>query len=156
MPMLNIFKKREKMIACVSGKLIPITEVNDAVFSQKMMGDGFAIVPTDSKVYAPLSGTISFCFPTNHAIGIKTKDGLDILIHMGIDTVELKGKGFKSYVVQGQNVKQGDLLSEMDFNLIKEAGYDPTVIVVFPNNVVNNLESSKHVEHHVSIQCEIK
>ncbi|MGN1345039.1 MAG: PTS glucose transporter subunit IIA [Traorella sp.] len=154
--MLNLFKKKEKMVACVSGKLIPISEVNDAVFSQKMMGDGYAIIPTDSKVYAPFSGTISFCFPTNHAVGIKTKEGLEFLIHMGIDTVELKGKGFKSHVAQGQSVKQGDLLVEMDLNVIKEHGYDSTVIVVFPNNQVKSLKTSSHVEHHESIQCELK
>lgn len=152
----NLFKKKETFIAPVSGKLIPITEVNDQVFSQKLMGDGFAIVPSDGTVYAPLSGTISFCFPTKHAVGIKTDKGIEILIHMGLDTVELKGEGFNSYVSEGQKVKQGDKLAVMDLEAIKAKGYDCTVMIILPNSAVKSLEDPKNIEHHQEITLKLQ
>lgn len=93
--MFNFFKKSKskgnEVKAPIKGNLIPLSEVSDDVFSQKMLGDGFAVKPTGQEVVAPVSGTITTLFPTKHAIGIKTAEGLEVLIHLGIDTVELKG-----------------------------------------------------------------
>ena len=105
--MFNFFKKKNKGLevdAVVDGTVMPITDVNDDVFSTKMLGDGFAIKPNDTQIYAPVAGTISTLFPTKHAIGIKTDEGLEILIHLGLDTVELKGAPFTVDVKQGNKV----------------------------------------------------
>lgn len=149
--MLNIFKKKELFLAPISGEMIQIEEVNDPVFSQKMMGDGFGIIPSDKTVYAPMSGTISVCFPTNHAVGIKTDNGKEFLIHIGINTVELKEKVFQSFVTQGQKIKQGDKLIEIDLDLLYSLKYDSTVIIVFPNSIIEMKELNKAIEHHESI-----
>lgn len=154
--MIKLFKKKENFVAPVSGKLINVTEVKDEVFSKKLMGDGFAIIPADGSLYAPLSGAISFCFPTKHAFGITTTDGIEILIHMGVDTVELKGEGFESYVSEGQNVKQGDKLAIMDLDAIKAKGYDYTVMIIFPERIVELHENPGNVEHHQEIALKFK
>lgn len=154
--MLNFFKKKEEFTSPVTGKMIPLSEVNDAVFSQKMMGDGFAVVPSGSSVCTPLSGEVSVCFPTHHAIGIKTKSGIEFLIHIGIDTVELKGQGFESKVVQGQEVHQGDKLVEVDWDFIHSNGYDSTVMVVFPNNNIEISETTKTIEAGQPVGIKIK
>lgn len=139
--MFNFFKKKKAaadgtvITAAADGNLMPITEVKDDVFSTKMLGDGYAIKPSEDKIniYAPVSGEITTVFPTKHAIGIKTADGLEILIHLGLDTVELKGAPFESKVKQGDQVSQGDLLTTMDCKQITDAGYDDSVIVVYTN-----------------------
>lgn len=135
--MFNFFKKKKatstEVLAAVSGELMPITDVKDDVFSTKMLGDGFAIKPNDGNVYAPVSGEISTVFPTKHAIGIKTKEGLELLIHLGLDTVELKGAPFTTNVKQGDQVSAGDQLATMDLKQITDAGYDDSVIVVYTN-----------------------
>ena len=134
--MLNLFKKKETFKTPIKGELIAITEVNDQVFSQKMMGDGFAIIPSENTVISPLSGTVDVVFPTKHAIGIKSNTGIEFIIHIGIDTVKLNGEGFTSYVKQGQKISQGEKLVTFDLDLIKSKGYDTSVIVIFPNNDV--------------------
>ncbi len=134
--MLNLFKKKETFKTPIKGELIAITEVNDQVFSQKMMGDGFAIIPSENTVISPLSGTVDVVFPTKHAIGIKSNTGIEFIIHIGIDTVKLNGEGFTSYVEQGQKISQGEKLVTFDLDLIKSKGYDTSVIVIFPNNDV--------------------
>ena len=126
-------QKNETFIAPVSGRVVPITELEDKVFSSKAMGDGVAFDPTDGKVYAPYSGEITVAFPTGHAYGIKTADGKEILIHIGMDTVELDGKGFKAFVKQGDIVKQGDLLTEVDLDYIRSQGKPVVTPVVFTN-----------------------
>lgn len=147
--MFKLFQKKSEDFICpASGSLIPIEQVNDPVFSQKMMGDGFAIVPSGENVYAPLSGIISVCFPTKHAIGMKAENGVECLIHIGINTVELKGKGFTSLVSQGQMIKQGNPLVEFDLEEIKKLGYDPTIIVVFPERTLAMQVETKPIEHH--------
>ena len=116
--MFNFFKKKNKgleVVAVVDGDIMPITDVKDDVFSTKMLGDGFAIKPKDSHIYAPVDGTITTLFPTKHAIGIKTEKGLDIVIHLGLDTVELEGAPFTVDVKQGDQVKTGQPLATMDF-----------------------------------------
>ena len=98
-----------KLMSVVDGKKKYLEEVNDEAFSQKMMGDGIAVVPSVGKVYAPASGRVSMLFPTYHAIGLILTDGVEVLIHIGIDTVEMDGEGFKSYVHVGDVVEEGTL-----------------------------------------------
>lgn len=135
--MFNFFKKSKskgnEVKAPIKGNLIPLSEVSDDVFSQKMLGDGFAVKPTGQEVVAPVSGTITTLFPTKHAIGIKTDEGLEVLIHLGIDTVELKGEPFKLFVEQGDSVKAGDKLAEMDIADVADHGLNNTVMVVYTN-----------------------
>lgn len=114
-----------------TGKVVPLNEVPDQVFAQKMMGDGFAIELTDNKVVAPISGEVILVFPTGHAFGLKTQDGVEILLHLGIDTVELNGEGFSSQVAQGDQVKQGDVLTIMDLDHIKNAGKSVVSPMIF-------------------------
>lgn len=117
----------------ITGDLLPITDVPDQVFSGRMVGDGFAIRPSEGKVVSPVNGEIVTLFPTKHAIGIKADDGTELLIHIGIDTVHLKGEGFTSRVEQGDLVEQGQLLMEMDLAYIGE--HAPSIItpIVFTN-----------------------
>lgn len=152
--MFNLFKKKELFTAVVSGIITPLEKVKDPVFSQKMMGDGFAIVPTDKIIYAPMSGTITVCFPTKHAVGMKLNNGVEVLIHIGIDTVNLAGEGFKLFVEQGQVIKQGTPLVEIDIDLIKSRGYDSTVMILFPNKDIKLGELSKNIEANQSIAVE--
>ena len=129
------FKKKEKemkkLLAPVSGKLIAIEKVNDPVFAQKMMGDGFAIEPTEGVVQSPVDGIVEVVFPTGHAVGLRSDDGSEILIHLGIDTVELNGKGFEVSVKQGDRVKSGDVLVKVDLDYVKSAGKKTVSPVIF-------------------------
>ncbi|KRK61079.1 Phosphotransferase system IIA component [Companilactobacillus farciminis KCTC 3681 = DSM 20184] len=131
--MFGFGKKKEKVVSVADGELIPITKVNDDVFSEKMMGDGFAVIPADNKVYSPVSGTVSTVFPTGHAIGITTDKGLEVLVHMGLDTVELNGEPFVGKVKQGQKIDKGDLLSFMDIDSVKDSGRDSVIVIVYTN-----------------------
>lgn len=141
--------------APVAGSLIPIAEVRDTAFSQKMVGDGFAIIPESNTVYAPWSGTVAACFDTNHAVGIVTENGDEVLIHIGIDTVKLKGEGFRSFVKQGQKVKQGEKLMEFNRELIHSRGLDPVVILIFPNKTVNVNAAHQKLKEHQGINVKI-
>lgn len=113
-------KDKNKFVAPLTGKLVAIDVVPDPVFSQKMMGDGFAIIPEGNEVVSPVAGTIVNLFPTLHAIGIKSKDGHEILIHVGIDTVNLDGEGFTAHVAVGDKVTAGQKLITVDFAAIKD------------------------------------
>ncbi|WP_298831477.1 glucose-specific PTS transporter subunit IIBC [uncultured Planococcus sp.] len=117
----------------ITGELLPISEVPDQVFSGKMVGDGFAIKPTEGKVFSPVNGKVVTVFPTKHAIGIAADNGTEILIHIGIDTVHLKGEGFTSHIEQGDLVEQGQLLMEMDLDYIAENAASIITPVVFTN-----------------------
>lgn len=110
-----------------------LEDVNDEAFSQKMMGDGIAIVPSDGKVYAPASGTVSMIFPTNHAIGMKTDEGIEVLIHIGIDTVEMNGEGFQSYVKADEHVEAGTLLVAFDLQKVINCGYETDIMMIITN-----------------------
>lgn len=122
-----------EILSPLTGKSIPMTEVNDSTFSAELLGKGMAVVPTEGKVYAPVNGKVATIFDTKHAIGIASEDGTEILIHIGINTVELKGEHFKAHVVEGQDIKAGQLLVEFDIPKIKEAGYDVTTPVIVTN-----------------------
>ncbi|MEH2960427.1 beta-glucoside-specific PTS transporter subunit IIABC [Candidatus Merdisoma sp. JLR.KK006] len=117
----------------VNGTCIPLSEVNDAVFSQKILGDGAAIIPSEGKVYAPVNGTVSTVFDTKHAIGLLSEDGVELLIHIGIDTVNLEGKHFTAHVESGQKIKQGDLLVSFDQEQIQKDGYDTVTPILITN-----------------------
>lgn len=125
------FKKKNQIFSLVENGIVKtLKSLNDGVFSEEMLGKGFAIQQSDGKVYCPIEGTIISVFPTNHAYGIQNKNGLSLLIHIGIDTVNLKGKGFQSFVNIGDNIKQGDLLAKVDLNLLKENQVVSDVICV--------------------------
>ncbi|UZH05598.1 sucrose-specific PTS transporter subunit IIBC [Heyndrickxia coagulans] len=121
------------IFAPVEGETMSLKNVKDKLFSSELMGKGAAIMPKNGDVYAPCDGILTTVFDTHHAYGIKTEDGAEILIHIGIDTVNLKGEYFTSYVEKGQTVNQGDKLCSFDLEKIKELGYDPTVITVVTN-----------------------
>ncbi|WP_080146537.1 PTS transporter subunit IIBC [Marinilactibacillus piezotolerans] len=125
--------KAQKIYSVANGHILPITEVNDQVFSQKMMGDGFAVVPSDNDVVSPVSGTVSSIFPTKHAIGLETAEGTEVLVHMGIDTVELKGQAFDVKVEEDQTVEAGQPLATMYRSKVEEADKDTSIMVVFTN-----------------------
>lgn len=125
--------KGENLAAPVKGQVKPLAEVQDEAFSCGVMGQGAAIVPAEGKVYAPCDGEIITFFPTGHAIGISSKSGAEVLIHIGLDTVKLNGKGFTPKKNQGDTVKRGDLLLEFDMDYIKKAGYDITTPVIVTN-----------------------
>ncbi|EPH95700.1 PTS system IIBC component [Enterococcus faecalis 13-SD-W-01] len=126
--------KKDTLYAVADGQLVPLTDVSDPVFSQKMMGDGFALIPEKSEITAPVSGEIASIFPSKHAIGIKTEDGIEVLIHMGIDTVEMKKDAFEILIAEGQHVKAGDTIASMNLETIKEAGKETTIMVVITNS----------------------
>lgn len=122
-----------EVYAVANGSVVAITEVADDVFSQKMMGDGFAVLPTSGEVFAPIAGTISSIFPTKHAVGIKTASGIEVLLHMGIETVSLNGEPFEIFVTEGQSVARGQLIAKVDLATITNAGRKTDMIVVFTN-----------------------
>ena len=122
-----------KFIAPLTGKMITLSEVNDPTFASETMGKGFAIIPSVGEVMAPFDGSITTLFPTKHAIGITSDSGEEILIHVGIDTVKMVGKGFYAFVKEGDIVKKGQLLLDFNIDEINHAGYDPTIIVIVTN-----------------------
>ena len=133
--MFNLFKKSidENIYAPVSGKCIDITEVDDIGFSSKSMGDGIAIIPTTNDIVAPCDGVVQMIFRTGHAFGIKGANGFAILIHIGIDTVNLEGKGFTILKELNQKVKKGEPIIHIDLDEIKKE-YDPTTLLIITNN----------------------
>ncbi|QQY78886.1 PTS system glucose-specific IIA component [Keratinibaculum paraultunense] len=133
--MLNFFKKNKivELTSPMTGKIIPIEEVPDKVFSDKMVGDGVAIEPVDGEIVSPIDGKVATIFPTNHAIGLITKEGLEILIHIGLDTVELNGLGFKRLTKKDAKVKKGDPLMEFDPKLVEEKGKSPITPIIITN-----------------------
>ncbi len=120
--------------APLDGRLISLEQVSDPVFAQKMLGDGMAIEPCSGKVLAPFDGEVIAAFPTQHAIGLRCPAGLECLIHVGIDTVSLDGRGFRLLVVQGQMVKQGDPLIELDLDILRSSGKELSTPVVITNS----------------------
>ena len=132
--MLGLFKKKEKKLnAFARGTLVPLENVNDPVFSEKMMGDGFAIQLTDNAIYAPIDATISMIAETKHAIGFTDKDGIEFIIHVGLETVNLKGQGFHALVKVGDQVTQGTKLLEVDTKFMKTQGIDLITPCVITN-----------------------
>ncbi|OJG93449.1 PTS system, IIBC component [Enterococcus silesiacus] len=121
------------IVPVAHGEVIAIDQVDDPVFSQKMMGDGFAVIPIDETIYAPITGVITSIFPSKHALGIQTDEGIEVLIHMGLDTIEMKDSAFTILVTEGQKVTAGDTIATADLEKITAAGKQTTMIVVFTN-----------------------
>ena len=134
----------EDVYSVADGQVINIEDVKDPVFSQKMMGDGFAVEPDNGNIVSPVAGKVASIFPTKHAIGLETDNGLEVLVHIGLDTVSLEGKPFEVKVTEGQTVAAGDLLVEADLAAIREAGRETSTVVVFTNT--DAIKSVK-VEH---------
>ncbi|WP_017212012.1 beta-glucoside-specific PTS transporter subunit IIABC [Clostridium beijerinckii] len=142
----KIENKKEEFNAPLEGELIPLSEVKDDVFSNKLMGEGFAIIPSIGELYAPIDGTIEMVFETKHSLAMKSEDGTEILFHVGLETVNLKGKYFKPEVSVGKSVKQGDLLLSFELDKIVEEGFDTVTSVIItnrPDAKIETIESKK-------------
>jgi len=145
-------KKEKKMVtimAPLTGEAVALEEVPDPVFAQKLTGDGVAIKPTEGVLVSPVSGTVAHLFPTSHAVVVVSDDGLEILMHIGIDTVKLNGEGFQPFVSAGDEVKAGDKLISFDLNLIEQKGYPTITPVVLTNG-------DKIAEQHVFIGKQVQ
>ena len=147
----NLFKgnkesevKKEVIAPLTNGELVNISQVPDEVFSSKMMGDGFAMKNNDGIIVSPVEGKIVTIFPTKHAVTMESIDGREVLIHLGVDTVKLKGEGFETFVEENQTVKVGDKLVKMDVEFIEKNAKSSMPIVVFTN--LSEEESVKLVE----------
>ena len=130
---MGLFKKKNVIYAPANGVVKSIEQVKDEMFSTKLLGDGFAVVPTDDLVTAPIEGTVVSVFPTKHAISLKAKNGLEVLVHIGIDTVELNGAGFDT------RVSAESVLANVDFPFLASQGKETDVIVVFTNSAQRTL-----------------
>ena len=132
----KMFEKNAKTIslkAVEDGRTIPMDEVNDQTFAQELLGPGIAIVPSNGTVVSPINGTIATVMDTKHAVCIQGEDGLELIVHAGLDTVELNGKYYQTYKEIGDQVKAGDVLLEFDLEEITMAGYDVTTPIVITN-----------------------
>lgn len=130
---MGLFHRNKKAItfqAICQGEVKDITEASDAVFSQKMMGDGVMVLPESGDIYAPCDATVAMVFPTKHAMGLKLSDGSEVLLHFGIDTVNLNGEGFIVCVKEGDKIKAGDALWHADLSFIKEHAPSEAMMVV--------------------------
>lgn len=125
--------KSVELYAPVDGEIISIEEVSDPVFSQKMMGDGYGVEPTNGEIYSPIDGEVVSVFPTKHALGLKTDNGIEVLVHIGIDTVELEGAPFEVLVAEGDKVTGTTQIAKVDLEALKAADKPDTVIIVFTN-----------------------
>lgn len=146
-------------VSPINGKVMSITDVPDQVFSGKMMGDGFAIEPQSGKIVSPVNGKVMTVFPTKHAIGLQADNGMEILIHIGIDTVGLKGEGFTAMISEGDEVKQGQALMEVDLDFVKENAPSIVTPIVFTNldeGQTVDVKASGHVKHSEPNIVEIK
>ncbi|KIL44123.1 PTS sugar transporter subunit IIA [Jeotgalibacillus soli] len=141
----KLFGKKEEapkdilVYAPLTGTFVSLEEVPDPVFSQKMMGDGIAIEPSEGKVVSPVDGEVIQVFPTKHAIGLKAKNGAEILIHIGLETVSMQGNGFEAHVSEGSKVKVGDTLVTFDLELVKEKAKSTITPIIVTNG--DDLES---------------
>lgn len=145
--MFRLFRKREEVIVSpLTGNVRSLENVPDPVFAQKMMGDGFAIEPTDGVVVSPIHGEVVQVFPTKHAVGLRSDQGLEILIHVGIDTVHMQGEGFEAYVKAGDRVKAGDLLLSFDLTLVQQKAKSSLTPMVITNGDVVSECHREHIE----------
>ena len=149
----------EEVYSVADGEVIALEQVKDPVFSQKIMGDGFAVEPENGNIVSPVSGTVSSVFPTKHALGLVTEAGLEVLVHIGLDTVSLEGKPFTVHVAEGQKVVAGDLLVTADLDAIRAAGRETSTIVVFTNGdvikSVNLEQTGSHAAKTVVAKVEL-
>ncbi len=142
-------KNKTEIYAVCDGRVIPMEEVSDPTFSQKLLGDGVAIKPSKGLVVAPADCTVTLVMePSLHALGLKLENGAEMLIHIGLDTVNMKGEGFKACVKANTDVKKGDALIEFDLDLVKEKGYETDVIMIMLDG-----EAAKDFEYISGVQC---
>lgn len=145
--MFKWFRKREEtIVAPLTGNVRPLDDVPDPVFAQKMMGEGLAIEAIDGVVVSPVNGEVVQVFPTKHAVGLRSEGGLEILIHVGIDTVHMQGEGFEAYVKAGERVKAGDLLLSFDVSLVQQKAKSDLTPVVITNGDAVKEYRWEHVE----------
>lgn len=144
---MNLFKKKEGLngifLAPVSGECIPLEQVKDEAFASKLCGDGVALIPSENLFRSPVDGVVTGIAESRHAYTITSKDGLEVLVHIGIDTVELKGEGFEPKVSVGENIRRGGVLCEADISFIKSRGYDVTSPAV-----ISNMDEVKKYKFH--------
>lgn len=143
MGIFEIFKKKlpdvadDKIVSVCKGKMIKASQIDDKVFAQEIMGKTVGFIPEDEHIVAPCNGTLEVLFPTGHAFAIRRKDGTGILVHIGINTVDLNGKGFKVFAKQGDVVKAGQKIVEIDLDVIKHAGFSSTTMLIITEPVEN-------------------
>ena len=130
----ELVKPSKELGSPLMGEVIPLETVNDEAFAKKSMGDGLAIIPAEGKLYAPMSGMVEALFFTNHAIAIAGDNGINVILHIGIDTVEMGGDGFEALVQQGDRVEKGQFLITFDMDKIKSSGYEATTMVLLPDS----------------------
>lgn len=145
--MWNPFKSKlnNTIASPVEGTIIALSSVHDEAFSSKIMGDGFAVIPKNNTFVSPIDGVVAACFPTGHAFGI-VNDTMELIVHIGIDTVELNGEGFHSLVKQDDTIKKGDPLVEVDLAFVNEKGYDTTTMVVLTNGLMPSITKKGYVK----------
>ena len=143
---MNFFKPKSTsttLLAPLSGQLIDITTLSDPIMAQQTMGPSLAIQPTEGTLVAPFDGTVLFVFPTKHALGLRSKAGLEVLIHIGIDTVALDGKPFNLKVNDKQQIKAGQVLGHIDLDAIKAAGFDPVTVLILTSLMGQTVDTPK-------------
>ncbi|WP_271397993.1 PTS sugar transporter subunit IIA [Salinicoccus roseus] len=137
----NDVDKEIEITSPLNGKYVKLEDIPDPVFAEKMMGEGFGVDPTDGEVVAPVAGTVMQVFPTNHAVGIKTNNGLEVLIHIGLETVAMEGKGFAGHVSEGDKVEKGDKLVTFDMDLVKsEANSTISPVIITNSDVLDSFD----------------
>ena len=140
-------KEKQRIQAPVQGQLVSLDQINDEVFASQQMGKTLAIYPTEEQIVSPENGQVTALYPTHHAIGLKLDNGAEILLHIGVNTVELKGRGFEAFVKAGERVRLGQKLLSFDKQIIQAAGYDPTVLVIVTNTAeMAVIETTKQTE----------
>lgn len=130
-------------MAPVNGQIIPLEEVPDPTFNKKMVGEGVAIMPTEGKIYSPVDAEVIYLPETKHAIGLRTQDGTELLIHIGLETVALKGNGFRHFVKQGMDVKAGHILVEVDLDYVRDKAKSLVTPIVITNSTVREITPKK-------------
>ena len=148
--MVNLFRKSMALVAPISGKVIDLSQVPDQVFAEKMVGDGVGIDSTGDIVVAPADGVVVLIFKTNHAFAMVLDNEIEIIVHIGIDTVELKGTGFKRLIEEGTKVKAGEPIIKVDREFIKEKGYSLVTPVI-----ITNSDRIKEIKYNTDIMAEV-
>ncbi|MGQ8883442.1 PTS sugar transporter subunit IIA [Bacillus paralicheniformis] len=155
--MLNkIFKskiKKEEIFSPLTGQLVPLEQVPDPVFSEKMMGDGIAVIPEEGVLVSPVEGEVVQVFHSKHAIGIKSVSGLDILLHVGLETVELNGEGFTVFIKEGQTVKVGDPLLNFDISFLRNENKEIITPIII-TNYSDKVDEIVHVDQQAVLRGE--